>query len=183
MHIKNARAHTLSPLVSEETAGKLRAKNTVTLACAAQIVRVSFVFCALRALRNCNDRKKQRRPHEPYRANSPIRKNIGVWSALSQKILRNFSITSERNPWEIFRTICDASLESRREMSRKSAENAELKIFKQSSDWWASNFISRWTIFVLSSVKRQLIDMQGKIYLHMESVKNVYSRRVRTYYR
>lgn len=44
MHIKNAEAHTLSPLVSEETASKLRAKNTVTLA---QIVCVSFVFPAL----------------------------------------------------------------------------------------------------------------------------------------
>lgn len=57
MHVKNAGAHTLSPLVSEETAGKLRAKNTVTLACAAQIVRVSFVFRALRS-------EKLQRPEE-----------------------------------------------------------------------------------------------------------------------
>lgn len=71
-----------SPLVSEKTAYKLKAKNTVTLAYAAQIVRVSFVYRAI--LWETATTGRNNAAHTNCTVQILLqRKNIGAWSALS----------------------------------------------------------------------------------------------------
>lgn len=115
---------TLSPLVSKKTAGKLRVRNIVTLVCTAKTVRVSSPGTALWETATIG---KNSATHT-NRANARVRKNIGIWSALSQKILQNFSI----NLRGILRIICNAS-KNRREISR---ENKKKKTKKKQ---WIKN--------------------------------------------